>query len=144
MDSAIQVAVGCGVRLAHPTNSHNFLSPIPTLMCGIGEVGAIDGGCSGLRPRYTNYAMPGHISSNSSSKLGPLLHLRTLLSFPSLAACRNSHAMASSSSLPPWHAKFFHLTRPQQKPPCSLLTQSHEYGLRHSAPCTDTACCCHC
>jgi hypothetical protein len=28
--------------LAHPTNSHNFLSPIPAFMCGIGEVDTID------------------------------------------------------------------------------------------------------
>jgi hypothetical protein len=84
-------------------------------MCGIGEVGAIDCMCSELRWQYLGYAALGrHISSNSSSKLGPLLHLRTLLTFSSLAICRNSYAMASSPSLSPWDAKFFHVHVPSK------------------------------
>jgi hypothetical protein len=39
--------------------------------------------------------------------------LQTLVDFlSSLVACRNPNAMASSPSLSPWDAKFFHLTSP--------------------------------
>jgi hypothetical protein len=69
----------------------------------------------------------------------PLANPGLVLSSP--AACRNPCAMASSPFLPLWDAKFFHLTCPQQRPPCSLLPQSHKHSPSRNAPCTDTARC---
>lgn len=78
-----------------------FCRPFQLLMCAIGEVDAIDCKYSELRRQYTSYAAPGcHLSSNTFSNTWTALHMQTLVSFSSLAVCRNPYAMASPPSSP--------------------------------------------
>lgn len=112
--------------LAHPANSHNFLSPIPALMCGIGEVGAIDCRYSGLRRGSTNYACACNISSNISLQTWTSLHLPNpglvLQPLPFRRKPVRNGQFPKPSSV---GCQIFHLTCSQQGPLCSLMPQTH-------------------
>lgn len=102
------------------------------------RVDAIDCMCCALRLQSTNYAQPDAISPPT-----PPLNLDVPpLANPGLVLqpCRMPQ-WPVPQACPPWDAKFFHLTCPQQRPPCSLLPQTQQHLPHCKAPCTDTACC---
>jgi hypothetical protein len=135
----IRVAARCGVLLLI---QHNFLSPIPNVhvrdrRSGHDRLRVLrntpivyklrPAGCPYLPVAYPLLQWFSPNLDDPSS-----LHLQPRS--PALSERRNPYAMASSPSLSPWDAKFFHLTCPQQRPLCSLLPQGSQH-LPHSVHC---------